>query len=100
MRILAHGASLARGASRMPAALAGLALRGHEVHWWGSGAAGSDAVRPVPGWRAVPGVRAEVVVGGADASPAVALCGWLTGAHVMLLSLTGQQLDRWGFLDR
>ena len=100
MRILAHGASLASSASRMPMALAGLTLRGHEVHWLGPGAAAPDLVRPVRGLRGVPSVRAEVVLGGADSPLAVALCGWLTGAHVMILNLTGEQLDRWGSLDR
>ncbi|MEK7329682.1 MAG: hypothetical protein AAB113_02665, partial [Candidatus Eisenbacteria bacterium] len=38
MRILAHGGSLGRAGSRMPAALVGLALRGHEVTWLGAGA--------------------------------------------------------------
>jgi D-glycero-D-manno-heptose 1,7-bisphosphate phosphatase len=100
MRILAHGASLERATSRMPLALAGLALRGHEVHWLGAGAVAPDLTCPVRGLRGVPGVGAQVVVGGAESPLQVALCGWLAGAHVMLLDLTGERLDRWGGLDR
>ena len=98
MRILVHGASLSRIGSRMPGALAGLALRGHQVHWFGSGARprGAAPVHGVMGLRALPALHAEVVVGGDVAVSAVAGCGWLAGAHVMVLDLTGAGIERWG----
>jgi D-glycero-D-manno-heptose 1,7-bisphosphate phosphatase len=96
MRILAHGASLARAGSRMPAAVAGLALRGHDVTWLGPGIPSGADIHPVAGLRALPGVRAEVVVGGDAAPIRTAVAGWLAGAHVMLLDLTGPGIGRWG----
>lgn len=102
MRILAHGGSLGRAGSRMPAALAGLALRGHEVTWLGAGAppAAARLIHGVAGMRALPGLRADVVVGGDAATPRTAACGWLAGAHVMALDLTADGVGRWGALDR
>jgi histidinol-phosphate phosphatase family protein len=73
----------------MATALAGLALRGHEVAWAGAAEAGRG-----PGWGA------EIVVGGGGEPVRTALSGWLAGAHVMLLDLHLDQLDRWGPLDR
>jgi D-glycero-D-manno-heptose 1,7-bisphosphate phosphatase len=82
VRLLVHGASLRATGARMTAALAGLALRGHDVIW--SGAAGG----------------AEIVVGGAEAPIGTAFAGWLAGAQVMLLDLNVAALDRWRWLDR
>jgi histidinol-phosphate phosphatase family protein len=86
----------------MPAALAGLAQRGHEVYWLGVGAPppGSGPIHGVAEMRALPGLRIDVVVGGDSALPRTAACGWLTGAHVMALDLTGDGVGRWGSLDR
>jgi histidinol-phosphate phosphatase family protein len=102
MRILAHGESLGRVGSRMPAALAGLALRGHEVYWLGPGAPPAVArpIHGVAGMRALPGLRADVVVGGDTAPSRTAARGWLAGAHVMALDLTGDGIGRWGSLAR
>lgn len=79
MRILVHQASLARSGARMATALAGLALRGHEI------------VHAGP---------AEIVVGGGAAPIATALAGWLAGARVMLLDLHLAELERWRWQDR
>ncbi len=102
MRILAHGASLGRAGSRMPVALAGLALRGHDVHWLGSRGPAPTGTggRPAPGLRRLLGLDREVVVGGVEAPLRAALCGWLSGAQVMVLDLTCERLDRWGWLER
>ena len=63
----------------MPVALAGLALRGHEVYWLGAGASppGSRGIHGITGMRDLPGLRADVVVGGDTALPRTAACGWL-----------------------
>lgn len=79
MRLRVHGPSLAGSGARMRTALAGLALRGHEVIESGG---------------------AEIVVGGAAAPIATARAGWLAGARVMLLDLHLADLDRWRWLDR
>jgi len=102
MRILAHGSSCARAGSRLPAAIGGLALRGHQVTWVGAGAPGAAAgtMHVLDGLRAVPGVRAEVVVGGDGGVPGTALAGWLAGAHVMALDLTLAGVSRWDVPDR
>jgi histidinol-phosphate phosphatase family protein len=86
----------------MPVALAGLALRGHEVYWLGAGASppGSRGIHGITGMRDLPGLRADVVVGGDTALPRTAACGWLAGAHVMALDLTGDAVSRWGVFDR
>jgi histidinol-phosphate phosphatase family protein len=101
MRILAHGASLAPLGKRMPAALGGLALRGHEVYWLGPGsAAAARAISDGDAMRVVPGLRVDIVVGGDGAPPRTAAFGWLGGAHVMLLELTCEGVERWGSFDR
>lgn len=101
MRLLAHAPSLTRPGSRMPAAIAGLALRGHEVTWLGPGApAGAGDLRHAGSLRELPGLRVDVVVGG-DRSPfACAAAGWLAGAHVMMLDLTADGVARWGMPGR
>ncbi len=101
MRILADGRSLAREGSRMPCAIAGLALRGHEVHWLGGGAPVTPRpIRDVPGMRDLPGLRADLVVGGDLAPARTAARGWLAGAHVMALDLRHERVERWGALER
>lgn len=101
MRILVDGRSLG-GGSRMPVAAAGLALRGHEVHWLGpAGAVPAGVTLPVVrGLLGLPGRQAEVVVGGGGAAFPAALAGWLAGARVMVLDLSTARLDRWRWLDR
>jgi D-glycero-D-manno-heptose 1,7-bisphosphate phosphatase len=100
MRLLAHGASLRRPGARMAAALAGLAMRGHEVYWMGGAAPGESALRAIAGPRALMGLRADVVVGGDRMPQRTAACGWLAGAHVMVLDLTATGVDRWGLVQR
>jgi D-glycero-D-manno-heptose 1,7-bisphosphate phosphatase len=101
MRILADGRSLEPAGSRMPLAVAGLALRGHEVYWLGRGA--PDVARPiqiVSGVRDLPSLRADLVVGGDLAPARSAALGWLAGAHAMVLDLRHARVERWGALDR
>ncbi len=105
MRLLVHGASLGATGARMASALAGLALRGHEVVW--SGASGEtpdgQVAHPSLGSRArsIPGPGgAQIVVGGGKAPLRTAFAGWLAGAQVMLLDLDVAGLDRWGWLER
>ena len=102
VRILAHGASLRRAGSRVPAALAGLDGRGHEVHWLGSDLPLPEGhgVRVAAGMRGLAGVRAEVVVGGGESPVRAALVGWLVGARVMVLDLTHAGVGRWRSLER
>jgi len=101
VKVLAHGPALA-GAKRMQMALAGLALRGHELLWLAS--PGPDAGIPqgasVRSFRELPGLSAEVIVGGASAPIAAALAGRIAGAPVMVLDLTRAAHGRWGWLDR
>ena len=102
MRVVAHGPSLASATARLPMALAGLALRGHEVRCLGTPGAPSElpaGVVPATG-RDLAGSRADVVVGGVAAPLSTALAGWVAGAPVMLLDLSGAGLDRWRWLDR
>lgn len=87
MRIVVHDASLADSGARMTTALAGLALRGHEV-----ARAGDRGARS--------GAGAEIVVGGAAAPVRTALAGWLAGAQVMLLDLHLAELERWRWGER
>ncbi len=86
MRLRVHGSSLRHSGARMANALAGLALRGHEVVWAGAAADRS--------------ARAEIVVGGVEAPMRTALSGWLGGAQVMVLELNLEGLDQWRWSDR
>lgn len=96
-----RGGSLAPLGRRMPAALAGLALRGHEVYWLGPGSAA--AARGIPdgeAMRVVPGLRVDLVVGGDEEPLRTAAYGWLGWAHVMVLELSVDGVERWGALAR
>lgn len=86
----------------MPAAIGGLALRGHDVTWLGEGAPGvaAHAIRTAAGSADLRGVGADVVVGGGTGPARAAAAGWLAGAHVMVLDLTQESVTRWGPLER
>lgn len=100
MRILAHGRSLERRGSRMPAALAGVGLRGHDVHWLAGASAPPEGLAVVSGLRGLSGVRAEVVVGGSRSPMAAVMAGWIVGARVLVLDLDPAQVARWRTLER
>ena len=101
MRILAHGASLPAARTRVRSALTGLAQRGHEVGWL---LGGDTPVRRdlalLSGVRALPGLHADVVVGGGGRLVGTALCGWLAQARAMVLDLGAGEVERWGALER
>jgi histidinol-phosphate phosphatase family protein len=83
----------------MATAVAGLALRGHDVTWWGGEPAPGAPVRRMRGAPALVGLAAEVVVGGDLRPQRTAACGWLAGAHVMTLDLTCDGVTGWGLLQ-
>lgn len=91
-------------ATRVELAAAGLALRGHEVRWSGlpsppEGGEGGPSPRRLSGARlALP--EADVVVGPASRALGVALCGWRSRAHAMVLSVDPGSVARWNVLDR
>ncbi len=80
MRLLVHGASLARR-PRMALAALGLALRGHDVRWLGGALppGGGDAVVRVA--SAIAAGPVDIVIGGAESLARVAWDGWMAGAH-------------------
>ena len=101
MRILVHGPSLPSSRSRLGLALAGLARRGHVVGWLaGGGPPAPRDLTPVTGLSALPGLGAELVVGGGEQVVRTAACGWLAGVHAMVLDLSAGQVERWGPLER
>ena len=99
MRIVAHGRSLERHGSRMPAALAGLALRGHDVRWLAGSSTPPAGPAVVSGLRGLSGVRAEVVVGGSASPVAAVVAGWVVGARVLVLDLDPVEVARWRTLE-
>ena len=113
MRALVHGATLAAGPERMRHAVAGLALRGHEVHWHRADSPVAperevssrlEHAYPEPEARepsAGPdGFRADVVIGGPRAPHRTAWLGWRSGAHCMVLALDAEAVRRWGPVGR
>jgi len=83
-------------------AIAGLALRGHQVAWLGSPGGPADMVGEggLRSGREVAGLGAELIVGGTHAPWATALAGRIAGASVMVLDLEWAGVDRWGWIDR
>lgn len=99
MRIAVHGASVRRAGARLVLAVAGLALRGHDVRWVGSDPPQAEGLLAVRSTRELAGWRAQVVIGGgAPLWPAV--LGWRTGANAMLLGADAKDLAGWGLLQR
>jgi D-glycero-D-manno-heptose 1,7-bisphosphate phosphatase len=99
MKVLAHGASLARS-PRLARAAAGLALRGHEVLWLGPGLPALPDAEPGVLRHVDAGLRlarhgAHLVLGGPE-PVAVAAVGWLVRARCMLLALDPAAVRRWG----
>ncbi len=99
MRIVVHGASVRRSGARMMMAVAGLALRGHEVHWLGGEAPPVPGLKPVPARAALDGLRADLVLGGGGPLwPAI--LGWRAGARALVLGTAAGDLRGWGLLQR
>ena len=98
MKVLVRERSLMPSDRRMRRAAEALALRGHEV-WWSGGPAPPHTFRALDG-LALSRVRADVVVGGARAPWRVALAGWRSGAHCMVIGIDPAGLRRWSTLDR
>jgi histidinol-phosphate phosphatase family protein len=94
MRALVDAAALA-GSERMRLAAAGLARRGHLVIWHGA-----QARAPHPGPNPPAQLRADVVLGSAQAPLRTAWLGWKAGAHCMVLALEAERVRRWGLLQR
>lgn len=98
MKILVAGHPDAGG--RIARAAAGLALRGHRVHWHGGGPASlaASGIRPAR-TRDLPAIGADVVVG--EETPlGPAVLGWLAGAHALVLDVTPEAHAGWGTFQR
>lgn len=99
MRIVVHGASVHRSGARLTMAVAGLALRGHEVHWLGAAAPQLAGLETLRALRALDGLRADVVIGGGGPLwPAI--LGWRCGARALVLGAAAADLRGWGLLQR
>jgi len=99
MKVLVHGASAATRGGRLRAALAGLARRGHDVRWLGTGAPAEPGVREVTALRELPGPGVDAVVGGPGVL-ALAFAGWRARARVLLTATDEPALVRWALADR
>lgn len=97
MRIVVHGES-ASTVERLRMALAGVALRGHEVTWVGLGAPVATGMRET-GDSSTRGYEADVVVG-AELPRRVSDLGRRARAHAMVFHLTAAQLRGWGLWER
>lgn len=102
MRVLVDAAALERAAPRMRRAAAGLALRGHAIHWAGGAppAAGAPALTagrwgPRLAWR-----QSDVVIGSGAALARAAFGGLAVRAHALVVDLDPAVHGRWSALDR
>jgi len=87
VKLLVHGRSLAARPGRLGPALAGLALRGHDLRWLGSGAPAVQGVTALASLHGQHAWRPDVVVGEGAAGP-VAWLGWRAHAGALLLGRT------------
>jgi histidinol-phosphate phosphatase family protein len=97
VRLLVEGASL-RDSGRLALALAGLALRGHELLWLGGerpALAHAAGLRAAQRGLGLGRHTAEVVVGGPH-PVRCAVAGWLVRARCMLLGLEPGTARDWG----
>ncbi len=97
MRIMVHGDSLA-GVGRLRMALAGVALRGHDIIWRGLGVPMGLGVREVSADDART-LEADVIVG-AGLPRRVSHMGRAVRARGMLLNLTAAQWRGWNVWER
>jgi len=102
VRVLAHRAGSARDGGRMARAMAGLALRGHEVAWTGPGepAGAAAGARRLAGFRELSRFGADVVASDGPSPAAAALAGWTAGARCLVLSLDHESARLWGPASR
>ncbi|MEO7867032.1 MAG: HAD-IIIA family hydrolase [Candidatus Eisenbacteria bacterium] len=97
MRIVVHGESVS-AVERLRMALAGVAMRGHDVIWVGPGTPMAQGVREL-GESAVRGLECDVVVGAA-LPRRVSDLGRRARAHAMVFHLTAMQLRDWSVWER
>jgi len=87
--------------SRFARAAAGLALRGHRVHWEGPRPDGlPDTVPAASDWRAWAALRVDAVLGDGPSAARLALAGWFARAHVLVMPLRAAEARRWGAVER
>ncbi len=98
MKLLVHGASIARRVGRLRAAIGGVAARGHDVRWLGGDAPRWDGVTPIGSLRETHHWRPDLVLG-EGSTRAVAWAAWRSHAGAMLLALRAEDFARASWVE-
>ena len=86
-------------AGRIERAALGLALRGHEVSWWGARPAEAADPAALTRRRELWSLGCDIVLGG-GAAWRTAAAGWQAQVRCMVLEILPEQVSRWTPLDR